>query len=256
MEPQSCCTCAMADFDLPDARRPDLAPSFLSAMTVLGEGTVALFDADGTLWRDDVADDFTRWMIDTGAISGEQWSRYLEIYREDHAAGCRYLLMLYAGLTQTALHDRVWTWWREHARRRWVPEALEALYFLAEAGCEIWIVTGSPSDTMYPLRDFLPVSTVIGMDFELDEQDVITGGHSGISCADEGKAEKVRALLGDERRVVFAAGNGSLDRAMMELSTDVAWAVYPNATFEAVARSRGWPILPRPDDFVEETKLA
>ena len=39
-------------------------------------------------------------------------------------------------------------------------------------------------------------------------------------------------------RVVFAAGNGSLDRAMMELSVDVAWAVYPNPSFEAVARDR------------------
>ena len=246
----------MANFDLPDARQPELLPPFVASMTDVGEGTVALFDADGTLWRDDVADDFTRWMIDTGTIPGDRWARYLEIYRDDHAPGCRFLLTLYKGLTQSRLHDRVWTWWREHAHRRWIPEALEALYFLAEAGCEVWVVTGSPTDTMIPLLDFLPVSTIVGMDFELDEHDVVTGRHSGISCADEGKAEKVRVMVGDARRVVFAAGNGSLDRAMMELSTGVAWAVYPNSAFEADARARGWPVLPRPADFVEEAKLA
>lgn len=245
----------MTEFNLPK-RRPALLPDFVAAMKSPSEGSVALFDADGTLWRDDVADDFTKWMIDTGTISGELWNEYLRIYKLDHAEGCRFLLRLYTGLEQEVLHRQIWSWWRHHAQRRWVPEALEALYFLAERGHDVWVVTGSPTDTMLPLKDFLPVSTVVGMDFELDGDGTITGNHTGISCADHGKAEKVKAMVGNGRRVVFAAGNGSLDRAMMELATDVAWAVYPNAEFEAVARRRGWPILPRPVDFVEEPKLA
>lgn len=246
----------MAAYNLPDERRPELVPSFLADLGKIAPGAVALFDADGTLWRDDVADDFTRWMIDTGKISGDRWGRYLEIYRRDHAEGCRYLLSLYTGLTRERLHHGVWTWWRDHARRDWIREALEALYHLAERGCEIWVVTGSPSDTMYPLRDFLPVKVIVGMDFEFDEAGLITGRHSGISCADQGKAEKVLTMLGEGQRIIFAAGNGSLDRAMMEISEGLAWAVYPNSAFRATALEKGWPILDRPDDFIEEAKLA
>jgi len=245
---------AEREYDLPE-RSSELVPSFVRALGAFDGGEVAMFDADGTLWRDDVADDFTRWMIDKGEISGELWERYLEIYRGDHAAGCRFLLKLYTGLSKARLHNSIRRWWREEAKRSWIPEVVETLFHLAESGCEIWIVTGSPSDTMLPLRDFLPVDRIVGMDFELDDAGVVTGSFAGISCADEGKAEKVRALLG-ERRVVFAAGNGSLDRAMMELSSLSAWAVFPNADFEAVARAKGWPVLPRPEDFVEEDKLA
>jgi phosphoserine phosphatase len=92
------------------------------------------------------------------------------------------------------------------------------------------------------------------MDFEFDDDDVITGRHAGISCADGGKADKVRALWGDGP-IAFAAGNGSLDIAMMELA-DVKWSIYPNPKFEAFCTEQGWPILPRPADFVEEDKLA
>lgn len=250
------CTGVMASYDLPERRYPELLPDCVKEMSSIRKGAVALFDADGTLWRDDVADDFTSWMIETQKIPGDRWERYLEIYRDDHAAGCRYLLTLYRGLTRGELHHEIWTWWREHARRQWIIEALEALYFLAEGGCDIWIVTGSPSDTMFPLRDFLPVHQVVGMDFAFDDQEMVTGDHDGISCADDGKADKVRSMLGGSRQVIFAAGNGSLDRAMMEIATDVAWAVYPNPEFEATARARGWPVLERPPDFVEESKLA
>jgi len=245
----------MSEFNLPE-RQPKLLPEFVERMEDQPEGSVALFDADGTLWRNDVADDFTKWMIDTEKIPCEPWEEYLSIYKRDHAAGCRFLLRLYKGLKLEHLHREIWSWWRNHAHRQWIPEALEALYFLADRGIDIWVVTGSPTDTMLPLKDFLPVSTIVGMDFAIDEDLVITGDYSGISCADEGKAEKVKTMVGDDRKIVFAAGNGSLDRAMMELATDLAWAVYPNAEFEATARARGWPILLRPDDFVEEAKLA
>jgi hypothetical protein len=54
--------------------------------------------------------------------------------------------------------------------------------------------------------------------------------------------------------VRFAAGNGSLDGAMMALA-DVAWSVYPNPEFEVYSREQGWHLLRRPADFVEEEKF-
>ena len=126
---------------------------------------------------------------------------------------------------------------------------------MAERGYTIWIVTGSPTDTMLPLKDFLPVDDVVGMDFEVDQQGVITGELSGISCTDEGKARKVRKAWGDGP-IAFAAGNGSLDAAMIELGEEVCWSVYPNPEFERLSHERGWHVLERPADFVEEPKLA
>lgn len=244
----------MQQIELPDTDE-SLIPEFVRSLPQDGDGSLAIFDADGTLWRDDVADDFTTWMIREGHVAhGDLWDEYIQIYRGDHAAGCRFLLNIYKGLSRAELHARIFEWWGSSAARNWVVEAISALRLLADRGYAIWVVTGSPTDTMLPLKEVLPVAEIVGMDFEFDDNDIITGRHAGISCADGGKADKVRELWG-VGPIAFAAGNGSLDIAMMELAK-VKWSVYPNPTFAAFSRGHGWPILPRPGDFVEEDKLA
>jgi len=130
---------------------------------------------------------------------------------------------------------------------------VESLYALADVGFPIWVVSGSPTEFLQPLLQMLPVARILGMDFEFGSDHKVTGKHTGISCAGLGKAEKLKAL-GEGLNVRVCAGNGSLDGAMMELA-EVAWSVFPNPEFEAYSRGRGWPVMPRPDWFVEETKF-
>lgn len=246
---------APPDFNLP-RRCPSLAPSFVRALGPLDERSVALFDADGTLYRGDAADDFTQWLIAEGrAAPGASWEEYTRIYRRDPAAGCRYLLRFYTGLPFDTLGELVWEFWRHHAGRVWIPEVLETMHLLFELGATLWIVTGSSTVSMLPLRDLLPVHDILGMDLELDEHGFVTGRLAGICCTGEGKAEKCCAALRDDQRVIFAAGNGPLDRAMMEISEGVVWSVYPDPSFTEISRAKGWQILARPADFIEETKL-
>ncbi len=241
-------------FGIPRARDPLQAPDFVRALPPCpAGGGVAIYDADGTLWVDDVADDFTCFMMDRGKIPAENWPTYMRIYRDDHPAGCRYLLTFYQGLTPQQLAAEVDHWWDAHAHRAWIPQVVESLHLLADRGYPIWVVSGTPTDFLLPLRRMLPVSEVVGMDFEVGADGRFTGRHAGISCAGEGKAEKLRHLLGP-RPVHFAAGNGSLDGPMMDLA-QVAWSVYPNPEFAEHSRARGWPILPRPADFKEEEKF-
>ncbi|HEY3351875.1 MAG TPA: haloacid dehalogenase-like hydrolase [Polyangia bacterium] len=239
-------------YGLRATRAPALIPDFVRALPA-ARGELTIFDADGCMWRNDVADDFTLWMIAEGHVPGEKWRTYQRIYRDDHPAGCRYLLSLYTGMTTARLGELVETYWLHHARRQWIWEVIESLYHLAGKGYPIWVVSGTPTDFLLPLTHMLPVAAIVGMDFELDAAGRITGRHAGISCAGEGKAEKLRSLVGD-RPIRFACGNGSLDGPMMLLA-DVAWSVYPNPEFEAWSRAQGWPVLPRPGDFVEEEKF-
>ncbi|OIP38789.1 MAG: hypothetical protein AUK47_11130 [Deltaproteobacteria bacterium CG2_30_63_29] len=242
----------MNPYGLPEQRKPELVPDFLSRLVPL-PNDIAVFDADGTLWTDDVADDFTKWMIANRHISGERWDEYLRIYRDDAPTGCQYLLSLYSGMTERALHEKIAYYWTEDANRNWIPEVVESLYALADVGFPIWVVSGSPTEFLQPLLQMLPVARILGMDFEFGSDHKVTGKHTGISCAGLGKAEKLKAL-GEGLNVRVCAGNGSLDGAMMELA-EVAWSVFPNPEFEAYSRGRGWPVMPRPDWFVEETKF-
>ena len=186
----------MADYELPP-RTPSVVPDFVRALPSDGREALAIFDADGTLWRDDVADDFARWMMAEGRVpSGTRWSEYVAIYRANPAAGCEHMLSFYRGMQLTELRRDVVAWWRR-ARRRWVVEVLESLHWLAEHRYSVWVVTGSPTVTMLPLTDFLPVDEVVGMDFEVDPGGRITGRREGVRCTHEGKAHKVRQLWGD-----------------------------------------------------------
>jgi phosphoserine phosphatase len=239
-------------YGLRDDRQPDLVPDFVRRIPRCS-GELAIFDADGCMWVNDVADDFTLWMIAQGHVPGAKWRTYQRIYRDDHPAGCRYLLTFYTGLTVTRLHELIDEYWRGHANRRWIWEVIESLYHLADKGYPIWVVSGTPTDFLLPLKVMLPVAEVVGMDFEFDEAGRVTGRHAGISCAGEGKAEKLNVLRAG-RPIRFACGNGSLDGPMMLLA-EVAWSVYPNPDFAAYCREQGWPILPRPPDFVEEEKF-
>jgi HAD superfamily phosphoserine phosphatase-like hydrolase len=243
----------MDRYGLSPDRRLELVPDFVRALPPADGRPLAVFDADGTLWTDDVADDFTTWMIDEGHVSGERWPEYMRIYRDDPPTGCEFLLGFYTGMTPATLAKHVQTWWDHHAHRRWIPEVVESLHWVATRGYAVWIVSGTPTDFLLPLLQMLPVADVIAMDFALDSQGRISGEVAGISCAGEGKAEKLRSLL-HGRDVALCVGNGSLDGPMMELATQ-AWAVYPNPDFAAHSRAQGWPILPRPADFVEEEKF-
>jgi HAD superfamily phosphoserine phosphatase-like hydrolase len=231
----------------------DAVPDFIRQLPAAAAGDIAVFDADGTLWVDDVADDFTTWMMEQGEISADRWPTYMRIYRDHPPTGCRYLLTFYTGMSLAKLEQDVGRWWSTEADRKWVTEAVEALHLLHRRGYAIWIVSGTPTNFLAPLARLLPIDHVVGMDFELDEQRRITGRHAGIACAGTGKAEKLMALASG-RRIRFCAGNGTLDGPMMELA-DVAWSVYPAPDFAEYSRARGWAILPRPPDFVEEEKF-
>ena len=226
-------------------------PDFAKACINAHQG-IAAFDADGTLWTNDVADDFTQWMIANGKIDGARWPTYMRIYRDDPPAGCRYLLSLYTGIRRDALAEQVNDYWENHAARTWVWQVIETLYFIREQR-PIWIVSGTPTDFLLPLKKILGAHRIVGMDFQFDDDDRVTGEPEGIPCAGEGKAKKLLSLLGEEK-VAFCVGNGSLDGPMMELSAQ-AWSVYPDAAFAEYSSARGWPILPRPADFVEEEKF-
>lgn len=220
-------------------------PAFLDRIPLRDEPRLALWDADGTLWENDVADDCTIWMIGTGRIAtGRQWPEYKRIYSEDANEGCRYLLTFFRGMPIETLTHHVEAYWREFMKLEYIDDPVEALRCLAGRGFQTWVVTGSPTDFLFPLQKRLPVDRIVGMDFEVDSQGIITGRHDGISCAGEGKAEKVRSLWPGP--IQFAAGNAILDEAMLRLARDVAWAVHPHPNLEVIARQEGWEIKPSP----------
>ena len=221
-------------------------PAFLDRIQLLDEPRLALFDADGVLWEKDVADDSTLWFIGTGRVrpTSAKWDEYKRIYKRDPCEGCRYLLTFFTGMPVAQLDRDMETYWSEFMKLDYLPEAIEVLRWFKERAFQIWVVTGSPTNSLTPLLKRLPVDRIIGMDYEVDARGLITGRHSGISCAGPGKGEKVASLW--KGPIQFAVGNATLDEAMIRLARDVKWAFYPHPDLLRIAEREGWEILRSP----------
>lgn len=229
-----------------------MVPSFIRDMPDNDEPRLAVFDADGTLWEHDVADGCTLWLLQQGVLDTRAlWPRYEEVYAADPPTGCEFLLRLYAGQRPDELQRHIQRYWEGDGRRDWIEQVVDSVHHLHERGYRIWVATGTPTDIVLPVMRYLPVERVLGMDFEVDAQGLITGRLDGIRCAGPGKAEKIRSLW--DGPVQLVAGNALLDESMLRLARDVAWVVHPTAELEAIARAEGWPVLPSPHGPASET---
>ena len=232
-------------------RNDDLVPQFIKEIKTDGPA-LAVFDADGVLWRKDVADDFAMWMMNQGHLHKELWPRYEAIYREDAPAGCRFMLELYKGMPEKELAAHVNRYWNEQ-ERDYNDFIIATMHWVKAQGFTTYVVSGTPTNILYPVLDILPVDKILGMDYEVGGDGIFTGKHTGISCAGIGKADKIEAFWKD--RVSIVIGNALLDADMLKLAKDAAWAVHPDDDLLKIANENNWHITDKPADFVEEDKF-
>jgi phosphoserine phosphatase len=86
-------------------------------------GGIAAFDADGTLWREDVGEAFLRHLVSLGWVKlpggGDPYQAYERAVDRDRAAGYAYAAQLQAGLQASAVAAEA-----ERFARAWVPPRL------------------------------------------------------------------------------------------------------------------------------------
>lgn len=207
---------------------------------------LAVFDADGVLWKEDIADEITGWSVLSGYTEKHYWYDYERIYRPDHEKGCIFLLEAFRGVPLATFMERVtefYTTQHEKIFLREIPCA--AFVILKELGFRTMIVTASPTSMLVPAAELFGAEGVLGMDFEVDAAGVITGRLAGASCYGAGKAQKIIDVWGSSEKIFVCAGDAPLDAAMMEIC-EIPWACQPDANLLAIAKAKGWEILHRP----------
>ncbi|KAH3766569.1 hypothetical protein Pelo_1566 [Pelomyxa schiedti] len=218
---------------------------------------LVVLDADGVLWKEDIADEILVWMIQQGYVDRHWWSEYERVYRPDHERGCIFLLSVFAGWEESVFSERVSRFYKEfHSRLHLRNVPCAAAINLKKMGFPVYIVTASPTGMLMPCLEYFGSDAILGMDFGFDGRGIITGNLAGPSCYGPGKASKVatawRASSGPEvsgaegtSHILLAAGDAPLDVSMMEIA-EIPWACTPDTDLLAVAQSRGWQILHRP----------
>lgn len=207
----------------------------------------AVFDADGVLWRGDVSEDFTRWMIDRGQFDGDLWAGYEADNARDSGVGCLSMLKFYAGIDLGELERQVEEFWRSGGERRWIDLTLESIRWLTESGFSVYVVSGTPRPVLTPLTRILPIppERILALELDVDEDQRATGCAQGIPTHGAGKVLAIRDATSDP--IYLAAGNSHIDIDMLELSIDLRWAIEPDDQLRAVATRENWTIIDDPE---------
>ena len=218
-----------------------------------GAHPIAAFDADGTLWKTDLGENFFQYKIDRGLVPlpSDPWGHYENLKKRSHPEAYLWLAQILAGKTI----DQTRQWAQEAVQTypggvpvfNWMKDLIS---FLKAEGVQVYIVTASIKWAVEPGATAVGLTpdNVIGIETAV-VNGLVTHDQKGVITYREGK---VSALLERTagRAPVFAAGNTMGDFALLESASHVRFANISDQLGERnyeteqellrLARQRGW----------------
>ncbi len=212
-----------------------------------GAGQSVVFDADGTLWRGDVGEDFLRYLPSHRALPAAPaegaYARYDRLHLEDPPAAYAYSVTVMAGLLESDVSALAKTFFAERFAGRIFPYVRPLFSRLRAQQFDIWVCSASPRWVVEAGAATLGIAAdhVIAVSCELDSG-ALTDRIIEPVAAGPGKVAWLKAK---NLAPVLAVGNGDLDLDMLAFA-QLGWAIAPpDAMPSALVReavNRKWPI--------------
>jgi phosphoserine phosphatase len=203
-----------------------------------------VFDADGTLWRGDVGEDFLRYLAFEGHVPRGSWASYERLLEGDHAAAYAFAVEVMAGLHEEALTTLAQAFFTRRYEGRIFPGMRRFVEAVRARGLRPWVCSASPFWSVVPGAAALGIAQgqVVAVECERVEGRLSRRVHLPVTCG-KGKVQALtQRLVG---RPVLAVGNGALDLDMLawaERALVVGTPDGPDNALVLEARARGWPV--------------
>lgn len=219
-----------------------LAPGHLLPL-VHASGNTAAFDADGTLWADDIGEAFLRDLEAEGLVPAGTWRAYEVRLAADHVDAYGFAVTAMSGLPESLVAAKAEAFFPRHFEGRLFPAVRELVSALGGAGVRLAIVSASNRWLIEAAARILGVPHVAGVAVEV-EGGRLTDRLIQPLPSGEGKVEWARRLLGDVP--ALAVGNGEIDLPLLRAARHRV-VICPSSGPETVAaaegRRQGWPVV-------------
>lgn len=222
----------------------------VAELCAAGRGHVC-FDADGVLWREDVANDYMVSCLDRHILRPMQediarkawealWRGELDIEGETRLAA------ISVEVLQGLREDFVAADCAAFAQKRFapllIPETRDWVTRLQTAGVTCWVLSGS---LIWGVRAGaalvgIPPERVLAVG-TLACNGILTPKLAQPFTYGPGKAEAIRKILPEPPLMAF--GNTINDVPMLETATRLAVAIEPDGGLARIAAERDWPVL-------------
>jgi phosphoserine phosphatase len=207
---------------------------------------LAVFDADGTLWREDVGEAFLRHLVSLGWVTlpdgTDPYEAYERAVDRDRAAGYAYAAQLQAGLAEEQVAAEAQRFARGFVPPRMISDTQALRALCVEAGLTPVVVSASALPIVLaaaPLAGFAR-EMCRGIEVRVREGKFTAEVVQPVTYA----AGKIAAAARLGRLALACGDSFTGDLAMME-AAQVAVAVAPAAgsPLSIEAHRRGWPVL-------------
>ncbi len=229
----------------------DFDPAFANAIAAqLGPSTerrVAAFDADGTLWSEDIGEAFARWLAAGGLLEGLEdvpafWEEYERRVDESRIDGYTWVIQVMAGHAEADISK----WCRQMAAAwpNYRPKMQRLIAGLQAEGFETWIVSASNRWIVHAGAPTMgiPQDKVIGIETHVVDGVLTTDPVIPRPC-NQGKVEAIQHHIGVVP--IFAFGDSMGDFEMLDYVVQpmvVARHDRPDNELVRQAAQRGWPV--------------
>lgn len=215
------------------------------------KGALIVFDADGTLWRDDIGEAFARWLIAEKKLVNpavaDVFAEYERLCAIDKMVGYPYLVQIMAGIREQDLRTWAEAFAKDHVAKHAYQPQHTLIKDLQAKGADVWIVSASNQWIVEAGGHHLgiPADKVVGIrlavkDGVLTDQVILPVTYR------PGKVEAIQKYIG--KTPILVAGDSITDYEMMVISSDVALVIHPREggsgpkQLKALAEQHGWPI--------------
>ncbi|HEX4382268.1 MAG TPA: haloacid dehalogenase-like hydrolase [Myxococcales bacterium] len=209
-------------------------------------GGLAVFDADGTLWREDIGEAFLRHLVKLGWVKlpggRDPYEAYEEAVAKDRKTGYAYAAQLLAGLSQKSLAVEAIFFASEWVPSRLISDTAGLIALCRGAGLQPFVISASPLPIVLasaPLAGF-DAARCRGIETAIADGIYTENIIEPVTYA-KGKIDAARAA----GELALACGDSLLGDLPMLEAARVAVAVSPRAgsPLSAEANRRAWPVL-------------
>lgn len=239
----------MADVIIPEWLRPFSQPVQDAILLTMAEpGTkLACFDADGTLWNEDIGEAFFRWLaagklLPRRDCESDLWAEYEARVDENRAMGYAWAVQSMGGILEADIVR-----WSDQMAAAWPnyrPAMADLAKGMAESGFDVWIVSATNQWTVRaaaPKMNFDP-EKVIAMQSAV-ENGVMTETMVEPLICNAGKVTAIQQKFGRLPDISFGDSMGDFE--MLSASRQpivIGRNDKPNKSIMAEAVQRGWPV--------------
>jgi HAD superfamily phosphoserine phosphatase-like hydrolase len=192
------------------------AEAIATRLRPTGGRRVAAFDADGTLWYEDIGEAFARWLVEGELLKTVHkdrfWHEYEARVAESRIDGYTWVIQVMAGLAEADV--KLWCRQMAAAWPNYRPKMQGLIAGLQAEGFETWIVSASNRWIVHAAAPFvgIPQDRVLGIETVVRDGMLTTKPVYPRPC-NQGKVDAIQKHIGV--KPVFAFGDSMGDFEML-----------------------------------------